>query len=377
MRANQPIGQYLGRGDNSFGLLRIFAASAVVVSHAWTTVGGDHVPEPLQTSTGFTLGWHAVNLFFALSGLLIAGSLENGRSIPKFAWSRFLRIFPGLIVVITLTLVVAAIVSDTSQWNSSHITEYLIRNLLLVGSSATLPGVFASLPSPDVINVPLWTLKYEVLAYISAAGLTLLSWRFSRLFQMRYVSIAIMVVCAVVLMSAGAMMTHGPFEHTFRLFFAFYLGVAVWYWRDQFKTTASIMILIALVNAIFLSQGVYYAPLQILAVAYFAFWFGTLDFGRPSKLADRQDYSYGVYIIGFPVQQAVMVYSGIANPWFNFSITLLIVLPLAALSWNLIEKPALKLKKINRIKSVARLRTLAFENGHLFRPTPVPVTAIA
>ena len=71
MRANLPISHYLGKGENSFGLLRLLAACAVVISHAWTIVGGETVPEPLQTSTGFTLGWHAVNLFFSLSGLYL------------------------------------------------------------------------------------------------------------------------------------------------------------------------------------------------------------------------------------------------------------------------------------------------------------------
>lgn len=370
MRANNPIGHYLGKGENSFGLLRLLAASAVVVSHAWTTVGGEAVPEPLQTTTGFTLGWHAVNLFFALSGLLIIGSLESSRSLLKFAWSRFLRIYPAMLVVITLTVVLAAVVVDTSQWQVNHMVEYLIRNFLLVGSSAVLPGVYADIPSPNIINAPLWTLKYEVLAYISAAALTALSWRYSKIFPMKYISLCMLGIFGAALLPIGAEIEYGPYEHGIRLFFAFYLGVACWYWREHVTANLALLAGLTVIASGFLWFDVYYAPVQILWTAYFALIFGTMNFGAVKRFADRQDYSYAVYIIGFPMQQAVMASTGIANPWFNFLVTLVIVLPLAALSWNLIEKPALKLKNFRNISAVNRLRTYVFENNHLFRPTP-------
>lgn len=372
MRANPPISHYLGRGNNSYSVLRLLAASAVVVTHAWTTVGGDLVPEPLQVSTGFSLGWHAVNLFFALSGLFIAGSLETGKSLYKFAWARLLRIFPALLVVIAVTIIVAAVVTDTSSWQSSHVVEYLIRNLFLVGSTATLPGVFSDTPSPDVINVPLWTLKYEVLAYFSIAGLAALSWHYSRLLPMRYVSLVVLAICAIALVPVTEVMSgYGRMEHALRLFFSFYLGVTFWYWRDRIAVNFSTMLVIASVYSLFLWFDLYYAPIQALAVAYLAFWIGTFDFGAVARFADRQDYSYGVYIIGFPIQQSVMAVTEIADPWFNFLVTLVIVIPLAALSWNLVEKPALRLKSLGNIDAFNRVQKFLDHNRHLFRPTTV------
>ena len=87
----RTLSTYLVKGQNSFGILRVLAATAVVFSHAWTATGGSHYPEPLQFETGFTLGWHAVNLFFVLSGLLVTGSLHNRKSISYFILSRLLR----------------------------------------------------------------------------------------------------------------------------------------------------------------------------------------------------------------------------------------------------------------------------------------------
>lgn len=374
MQNRMPIERYLEKGNNSFSLLRLFAAVAVVISHAWTTVGGDNVYEPLQATTGFTLGWHAVNLFFALSGLLIVGSIESGRSLMYFAWSRFLRIYPAMLVVIIFTIAVTAVFADTTLWRSNHVVEYLLRNLLLVGSSATLPGVFSDVPSPNVINVPLWTLKYEVLAYISAAFLSVLNWRYSNIFPMKFMSLTVLVACAALLIPVGTMDAYGPFEHGVRLFFAFYLGVACWHWREQVTASTIPLLVLTLIVFSLLWLNIFYAPILILWTAYFALWFGTFDAGVLKRFADRQDYSYGIYIIGYPIQQTVMAVTGIANPWFNFLITLIIVLPLAGISWNLIEKPVLALKNFDRFYYRSRMHRFFLNHRKAMLPTQVPVS---
>jgi peptidoglycan/LPS O-acetylase OafA/YrhL len=57
------------------------------------------------------------------------------------------------------------------------------------------------------------------------------------------------------------------------------------------------------------------------------------------------DLSYGVYIYAFPVQQALMQAFGpqLGLPVF-IGATLAFVLPLAAASWWLVERPALSFK---------------------------------
>jgi peptidoglycan/LPS O-acetylase OafA/YrhL len=55
------------------------------------------------------------------------------------------------------------------------------------------------------------------------------------------------------------------------------------------------------------------------------------------------DFTYGTYVFSFPVQQ-ILIAKGIINPYYLFGITIIIVFPLAILSWNLIEYPFLKLK---------------------------------
>ena len=57
------------------------------------------------------------------------------------------------------------------------------------------------------------------------------------------------------------------------------------------------------------------------------------------------DYSYGTYLLAFAVQQFLVWRFGIREPLVLFGLALLLTLPLAALSWHLIEKPALAMKR--------------------------------
>ena len=63
------------------------------------------------------------------------------------------------------------------------------------------------------------------------------------------------------------------------------------------------------------------------------------------RLVLRTDLSYGVYIYAFPIQQ-LLVICGLAflNPGVFAVIAAVATLPLAALSWFLVEKPAISLK---------------------------------
>ena len=346
MIKSQSISDKLNSGKNSFGLVRLAAASAVIFSHAWSVTAGNDTLEPLEAETGFALGWHAVNLFFALSGLLIAGSLSRSKSILRFAWARVLRIFPALMAVTIITIFVAALVVDTTTWNLSTVGEFFLRNMFLIGATATLPGVFQNNPVLSDINIPIWTLKYEVLAYVSIVILTIICGRFSNHLRVQTATLVILTMTAVIMIFFGPSDIHDRFEHVIRLAFAFYLGVAAWHWREVKFLSSLVLILLSIINLGLLWLDIKYAAIQIIWLAYAGLWFGTRIYGWVSTVVDKQDYSYGIYIIGYPIQQIVMAYTGITDPWLNFVVSLLLVLPLAACSWNFIEKPALKFKKI-------------------------------
>ena len=81
-------------------------ALAVLISHCVFLSTGLSSAEPLYKWTGYTLGQHGVQVFFFLSGILVAQSLYTSQSVKDYAIARGLRIFPALIVCVLLTAVV-------------------------------------------------------------------------------------------------------------------------------------------------------------------------------------------------------------------------------------------------------------------------------
>ena len=75
--------------------------------------------------------------------------------------------------------------------------------------------------------------------------------------------------------------------------------------------------------------------------AYLTVYLGLLEPPR-LKVITSGDYSYGVYLYGFPVQQAMVATLGAAGMhWYiNFPVSLMIAAILAIGSWHLVEKHA-------------------------------------
>src|ERR1700722_5394146 len=162
-----------GGRDNNFNLLRILAAIAVLVSHAHPIAFGQGTTEPLEDLLGMSLGTLAVLTFFAISGYFISQSFQNKRSALEFAIARGLRVFPGLLVVLLLTVFLLGPIFtelDLVEYFSNRETIlYIPRNLRLWPLQYDLPGVFDKNPLPKAINGSLWSLAYEVACYVMVA----------------------------------------------------------------------------------------------------------------------------------------------------------------------------------------------------------------
>jgi peptidoglycan/LPS O-acetylase OafA/YrhL len=90
-------------------------------------------------------------------------------------------------------------------------------------------------------------------------------------------------------------------------------------------------------------------------------------------LFSKGDYSYGIYLYGFPVQQVVRHLLPNAALLVQFAVALLLITVFAALSWHWIEKPLLKLR--SRFSFVARQRLAPDELAESLPDLPQPVTA--
>lgn len=345
--------------DNAFDLLRLLAAVAVVVAHVPLVQGGR---EPLLMP-GLTLGRAAVLVFFAISGYLVAQSVERTRSVPRFLVHRALRIVPALQVSLSLTAFVLGPLLTT--W---ALADYLAAStpwrsqLRLLGllHRDELPGVFATNPVAWQTNAPLWTIKFE-LAFYGLLALLAVATRGRRL---RVTAAAIACLAAVSLRFAQqlagrphAVVLHGlfgvqPSESVARLVFdaasflaPFALGAAFAFARVQLVRARWLVLAAAIaLPAPLLTRWA--IPLTPLAICVLTLWSALVIPRQIAHLPRGWDLSYGVYVYHFPLLQALVVVGAAAwPPVALLAAGLALVLPLAALSWRLVEAPALRWKR--------------------------------
>ena len=328
---------------NSFGVLRFLMASLVLVSHSYLYSYGTSDAEPLQLSLGRSLGECAVQVFFILSGVMVAQSFDRGRSIVKFAVARLLRIFPALIVCVLLTaFVLGAVVTDLplgTYLTSTGLYGYIAKTLSLSTGAAPLPGVFETLPFAGYVNSSLWTLKYEVLCYIGLAALGL-----AGLFKPRVRGIAaagMAILIATIFLSSPRNYEDYGFLDNFRYFVVFFgAGVLAYLVRDRLVVTAW---LLPPLLAFFLFAR--HTPVAELSAALFlgyaSLWAASFGWGPFRDLCNRYDTSFGIYIYAGPIQQALLWMLPGITPVPLTLLAFAIVLPIAVLSWIVIERPAL------------------------------------
>jgi peptidoglycan/LPS O-acetylase OafA/YrhL len=347
------LGDILTPEDNSFGVMRLLMASLVLISHSYMYAFGTPLAEPLTAWTGHSLGQHAVQGFFILSGILVAQSFERSRSLVDFAAARALRIFPGLVVCVLLTALVlgplASQLTPSQYFSSPVLIAYVAKTLSLATGSAPLPGVFSDLPLAGSVNTSLWTLKFEVLCY---AGLALAG--LAGLFRERYrLAIAVALASFLVVIFAG---DPEPFSgHSFTdnvRYFALYFstGTLIYLVRDRLVINAAALVPLA---ALFvLAQGTRFAELTTaMLLGYAIVWGASYRFGPLRAWCNRFDLSFGVYIYAGPIQQAIIDAVPALHPAGISLVAFAFVVPLAILSWVLIEQPALALRSLLRRSS--------------------------
>lgn len=282
----------------------MIAASCVIISHSVPLALGPGVHEPLQACIApLDLGKAAVRVFFAISGFFVMKSFDTRRSTTAFALARAARIVPALLLVWSITSIMAA----------SGVT-------------------FAGNPFPNAVNGSLWTLSYEVAFYYSLtlAGLCGL-----------YAGTRFAAVLTTILLAFTAAEEHliGLDSELVHLGLPFLFGMAVYRYRSRVPLAWPIVLALLLLAWAFPTHGTW-----SIALGYAAFWIGAT--ARPLRAYNRVgDYSYGTYIFAWPAQQVIASMVPGISPVSMMLTALPVVWSLGALSWHLVEKPALDAAK--------------------------------
>lgn len=353
------LGDFAGSRDNNFNLLRVIAATLVLFSHSFVLATGRKDAEPLATALGTTPGGIAVDIFFITSGFLVTASLLSRACARDFIRARVLRIYPALAVAILLTVLLAGLLLTdlpTSRYllHPETLLHFLRNVTLVTGISHTLPGVFTGNPYAHAVNASLWSLPYEIGMYSGLVGL----WLFAATGGMRRRErLAAALLAVAVLALAAHFLAHGFWRPSslLRLTWMFAAGALMQLHRDRIVVTPArlgialaCILLAGMDRTLFLAVYTLLIPFVVLSLAY-------VPGGFVRQYNRLGDYSYGIYIYAFPIQQTlafVFPSIGIAQMVLGSGAATLCA---AVLSWNLIEKRALLLR--DRMPRVALLRT--------------------
>lgn len=322
-----------------------------------------------------------VPMFFALSGFLVMGSAMRIRATSTFLAHRSLRIFPALAVEISLSALVLGAVLTTLPLGAYFAHEGTLRYFgNIVGRiSYFLPGVFEGNPRQGFVNMSLWTLPAEFYCYLLMAGAMLTRLVYNR-------TLYSIVLAAITLglafenhRSGMSVPTYGPY-HTHVIVYYFLAGVMFYHWKDYIPARLSFFLLSIPLCYVLLKYDalIYAAP---FALIYATLFIGLLPLPKIALISSG-DYSYGIYLYGFPITQALIaIWPNLfeRNPLLLMPVALAVTFAFAVLSWHGIEKHALQLKRRLPPKLFPTTRqNRAFEDKAPGEPSAVaPVAAPA
>ena len=329
--------------DNAFDALRLSAALLVIFGHAFRLTG-----EPSPSFAGVGVATTGVKIFFVVSGYLVAKSWLRDPHPRRFLQRRLLRIMPGLVPVVLLTVFVLGPMATSHSvitYFSNPETWSYLANLAFYPADR-LPGVFVFNLAPYEVNGSLWSLPAETSMYLIlpiAAGAS-----YALTYSYRLFAIATILFALVALL----VFVPTPEMREWLIY-----GTRVWAWCsvapfflfgacyelcgwDRFFHRG-VALLLALVLFVLRAPPVAEELLLLVALPYVTLTFGTGPAPFGGALTRRGDFSYGLYLYAFPVQQAVGASGG---AFVNFAVATIVAGGCAALSWHFIEQPALRAK---------------------------------
>lgn len=368
---------------NSLNFMRLVFALMVIASHALPL--GQFGLESFQDR--ITMGTIGVFGFFGISGYLVAQSADRN-SVGRYLWQRCLRIFPGFWLCLVVTVLVFGTIGRFELPSSYRIgcgygcflvhqgIPYVAHNLLLGNGNLAGTKFVGSNVLLNSTNASLWTLYYEFVCYLILAVLSLTRLLRKRLAVLSLAACLWLIEAFIVLTQSQSALT---LTQTCLLSLApvFLTGTVLYLYRDRLPDSGWLAIgMLAVVWAsIFVPIGKtnFFSPLTNFVIA-----FSSVDLLAPAliypvlwlgvhlhkvRIGSKNDYSYGCYIYGWPVERLLVSWHIQEGGYLFFVIAAVVcVAPFAVASWWLVEKRALRLKKLapRRFLPFALRRPTAF-----------------
>lgn len=332
---------------NNFDFLRIVAALMVIHGHGWVLSGG--VAPGLW---GIPFARVGVDVFFSISGYLVTCSWERTPRLWEYMSKRALRIFPGLIVCILATMLVVGPLATglplAAYFGSQETWRYLTNIGLYI--QIDLPGVFEAAPEPGAVNGSIWSLLPEFVCYFTVPPLAAVTrgHPVARAWSLVVLSATIGGLALYLFVGYRDLayyaynldLKYGMVEMPF-----FFIGSLLaliepkspGLWRADFC-----LLFFTLNYGVSAWFGLWNLPVEWSTLPYMVICFGRMSLPVIRSVGRFGDLSYGLYLYAFPIQQVILTL------WPGFALPVLacvaVAIPLAFLSWHLVERPALHLR---------------------------------
>lgn len=344
---------FLKRDRNNLDLFRIIASCLVIVGHSYVLFPKGNQEDVFRLWTTFTYsGALAVKLFFFISGLVVTNSLLQKKDIVDFAISRTFRIFPALLLVLVATsLIIAPFLSSFSPaqyFDTPSVYVYIKQNIVL-NTNYNLPKVFEKNTYANAVNGSLWTLPYEVGCYLFLCAMFLLS-----IITHKKIGSIICIAIIIDTLLPQKLFLNWLWDNNEIIYLpaSFFAGVLLALNKDKYYISFRHFIGFALLT--YLLWHTKYAEI-LFCFSMFSLTLYVSSLQWFMKLKPKYDFSYGIYLWGFFVQQNAEYFMPGSNIYLKMILSLIISIVFGALSWFIIEERSIRLGK-NLIKKINNRR---------------------
>jgi peptidoglycan/LPS O-acetylase OafA/YrhL len=333
--------------------MRILFATLVLLAHAPEMTDNGPRRELLHRllHTDYNFGAFGVDGFFLLSGFLIVQSWLGDPEFLNYLRKRVLRIVPGYVVAALLSTLAAGLAAPGVDHYFRHLHRQFFTSILMLGTLAT-PPAYVDIHLTNT-NGSLWTIPYEFRCYLIVA-----IWGLCGLFRFRRSALWLAATVVLLVLMFFPVLT-GPPEGWHEIYYltgqppeiarltaTFFAGSCFYLFRRHIPfrpalalASTAVIVAVAVFNPNHIEVAV------VTCGAYLMFYLGQLPSITLDWMKRVPDISYGIYLYGGPVESLWIWYHRNGSPWITFLAATIISYALGWLSWHLVERPMLTLKR--------------------------------
>lgn len=356
--------------------IRLIAAYLVLIRHSFILLG-EHSP-----LIGIPLMPIGIWVFFAISGYLLPPSWERRPHLGRYAQARIVRLVPALAaVVIASAFVLGPLLTTISR------REYLVHpqtwqylNNILLKPTYSLPGVFVDNYYPHAVNGSLWSIPPQFLTYALVPLIFLLKFRGLRITA--WLGIFVLAHFDHATGQLGEIVVWGnSVSQALTAIALFAAGALLRELNIKLNLVAAFAALTVLIGVPFALPGTQYLLLTIL-LPYIVLTVGMRSWPILRSANKLPEISYGVFLVGFPIQQGVIAIAPQMNPWLSVFTAVALSTIAALVLERVIERPIIRRFSPKRVEANNRRQAVSAEPAERAgrgrqagRSTQAPATA--